>query len=110
MQVTPGGSRNFKNMAIIDGEREWSNDGFRTLSPGAVSTDPVDGLIGESSSRRRRLRRAVLWVWWDCRDDGTRANAHTLRDPRQRWRRLHHVMPLCPRTLTQESREIELEE
>ncbi|KAJ7103681.1 PLAC8-domain-containing protein [Mycena crocata] len=32
MQVAPGGSRNFKGMAIVDGEREWSNNVFDCLA------------------------------------------------------------------------------
>ncbi|KAJ7086279.1 PLAC8 family-domain-containing protein, partial [Mycena epipterygia] len=136
MQLVPGGSRNFKNMVIVDGEREWSNDVFDCFtdpltclvswflpcmvygrnrarfqaleSYGAVSTETSDGLIGGDS---------LLYCAAQCCGCGGIVGMMGRGETRARYG-IHGggcndcLLSCCcaPCTLTQESREIELEE
>ncbi|KAJ7445903.1 PLAC8-domain-containing protein [Mycena latifolia] len=136
MQLGAGGSRNFKSMAIVDGEREWSNDifdccadpltfvvswfvpciiygrnraRFQALeSYGAVSSDPVDGLVGGDS---------FMYCAAQCFGLGGIVGMIGRGQTRARYgisgSGCNDCMLSCccaPCELTQESREIELEE
>ncbi|KAJ6479174.1 PLAC8-domain-containing protein [Mycena vulgaris] len=136
MQVSTGTSRNFKGMAIVDGEREWSNDIFDCLaepltcfvawfvpcivygrnrarfqaldSYGGVSTDPTDGFLGGDS---------LMYCAAQCFGCGGCVGMIGRGQTRARYG-IHGsgfndcLLSCCcaPCELTQESREIELEE
>ncbi|KAJ6468010.1 PLAC8-domain-containing protein [Mycena vitilis] len=136
MQVGTGGSRNFKNMAIVDGEREWSHDLFGCFADpitcliahfapcivygrnrtryqslenyGAVNTDTMDGVVGLD---------CLIWIGAHC--IGCPGIAGIIGRGQTRTRYAIHggacgdfcVTCCCAGcALTQESREIELEE
>ncbi|KAJ6557711.1 PLAC8 family-domain-containing protein [Mycena capillaripes] len=135
MQVAPGGSRNFKNMAIIDGEREWSNDVFDCFS------DPLTCIVawfvpcivyGHNRARFLALESYTPWTGSSAVTASSPLSADCVaqcfgcggivgmmgrRQTRTRYG-IHGsggddcIMSCCcaPCTLTQESREIELEE
>ncbi|KAJ7086863.1 PLAC8 family-domain-containing protein, partial [Mycena belliarum] len=136
MQIAPGGSRNFKGMAIVDGEREWSNGIFECCGDpltflvscfvpcivygrnrtrfqaletyGAVSADAVDGIIGGDS---------IMYCAAQCIGCGGIVGMLGRGQTRTRYSINGSVVNDClvscccaPCELTQESREIEQEE
>ncbi|KAJ7133818.1 PLAC8-domain-containing protein [Mycena filopes] len=136
MQVAPGGSRNFKGMAIVDGEREWSHDTFDCCADpltflaswflpcivygrnrarfqsletyGTVSTETVDGLIGGDS---------LMYCAAQCFGCGGLVGMMGRGQTRARYGIAGSgggdcLLSCCcaPCALTQESREIEQEE